>query len=110
MFATDPTQATVESDSLGAWVQLDWRTFGYTNVAVISDLAGNLVGFFRVRGVYKLDSSGDTYQGHSYYEFLDTHHQTIDKPAPPGWVCNNGMRITVEAPPNELPPLCAPPE
>ena len=46
---TDPNNAQVESDGLGAWVQLDWRTFGYTNVSVRSDLNGNLIGFFRVR-------------------------------------------------------------
>ena len=49
----------VESDGIGARVQLDSRTFGYTNVAVLSDLNGDLVGFFKVRGVYQLDKSGD---------------------------------------------------
>jgi hypothetical protein len=32
------------------------------------------VGFFRVRGVYQLASSGDSYTGHSYYQFLDANH------------------------------------
>jgi hypothetical protein len=58
----NPPPGSVESDSLGAWVQLDWRTFGYTNVAVLSDLDGNLTGFFKVRGVYKLDNSGTATQ------------------------------------------------
>ena len=107
MFNTDPTQATVESDGLGAWVQLDWRTFGYTNVAVRSDLNGNLLGFFRVRGVYQLDSSGNRYTGHSYYQFLGPNHEDT---GPDGWVCNDGVRITVEAPPKDSPPPCKPPE
>jgi hypothetical protein len=103
----DPTQAMVESDGLGAWVQLDWRTFGYTNVAVLSDLNGNLVGFFKVRGVYQLASSGDSYTGHSYFQFLDANHQDTGRD---GWVCNDGMRINVEAPPKESPPPCVPPQ
>jgi hypothetical protein len=106
----NPPPGSVESDSLGAWVQLDWRTFGYTNVAVLSDLSGNLTGFFRVRGVYQLDSSGDSYTGHSYYQFLDTDHQPTNTPVPPGWVCNDGMRISVEAPPKDEPPPCNPPQ
>ena len=81
--ATDGS-GSVESSGVGAWTQLDWRTFGYTNVAVISDLNGNLVGFFKVRGVYQLDKSGDSYTGHSYYEFLDTDHKPTNKPLPPG--------------------------
>jgi hypothetical protein len=109
-FNTDPTKGSVLSDGIGAWRQLDWRTFGYTVESIISDLNGKLVGFFRVRGVYKLDSSGDSYTGHSYYEFLDTDHQTTNTPVAPGWVCNDGVRISVEDPPNESPPLCAPPE
>jgi hypothetical protein len=100
----NPPPGSVESDSLGAWVQLDWRTFGYTNVAVLSDLNGNLTGFFKVRGVYQLDSSGDSYTGHSYYEFLDTDHKPTNTPVPPGWVCNDGVRISVEAPPKDPPP------
>ena len=104
---TDPNNAQVESDGLGAWVQLDWRTFGYTNVSVRSDLNGNLIGFFRVRGVYQLDSSGDSYTGHSYYQFLGPHHEDT---GPDGWVCNDGVRISVEALPKDPPPPCVPPQ
>ena len=75
IYNTDLTKAMVESDGIGAWVQTDWRTFGYTNVAVLSDLNGDLVGFFKVRGVYQLDNSGDSYKGHSYYEFLGPDHK-----------------------------------
>jgi hypothetical protein len=45
IFSADPQKASVQSDGLGAWAQLDWRTFAYTNVAVLSDLNGNLTVF-----------------------------------------------------------------
>jgi hypothetical protein len=107
IFNSDLAKAQVESDGLGVWVQLDWRTFNYTNVAVLSDLNGNLVGFFRVRGVYQLTGSGDSYTGHSYYQFLGPNHEDT---GPDGWVCNDGTRISVEAPPKEAPPPCTPPQ
>jgi len=100
--------AQVESDGLGAWVQLDSHTFEYTNEAVLSDLKGNLTGFFKVRGVYQLDSSGDSYTGHSYYQFLGPHHEETG--GPQGWVCNDGVRIRAESPPTEPPPPCVPPQ
>ena len=56
VFNADPRRTQVESDGLGAWVRLDWRTVGRNNVAVLSDLNGDLAGFFRVRGVYQLAS------------------------------------------------------
>jgi hypothetical protein len=56
-----------------------------------------------------LNDSGDSYAGHAYYEFLDTNHHTTNAP-PPGWVCNDGVRISVERPPMEVPPPCVPPE
>jgi len=101
IFNADPKKASVQSDGLGAWAQLDWRTFGYTNVAVLSDLNGNLTGFFRVRGVYQLNSSGDKYTGRSYYQFLGPNHEDT---GPDGWVCNDGTRIQVESPPTQPPP------
>jgi hypothetical protein len=48
----NPPPGSVLSDGFGAWVQLDWRTFGYTVISVLSDLSGNLTGFFKVSGVY----------------------------------------------------------
>jgi hypothetical protein len=107
IYNTDLTKAMVESDGIGAWVQIDWRTFGYTVFAVLSDLNGNLTGFFKVRGVYQLNSSGDNYSGHSYYEFLGPDYKNN---GPQGWVCNDGLRITFEAPPKEMPPPCVPAE
>ena len=49
IYNADLTKAMVESDGIGAWAQIDWRTFGYTVFAVLSDLNGNLTGFFKVR-------------------------------------------------------------
>jgi hypothetical protein len=92
----NPPPGSVNSDSFGVWVQLDWRTFGYTDQAVLSDLSGNLTGFFKVRGIYKLEEFGDKYTGNSYYEFLDTNHQPTTVA---GWVKNYGVRINVEPPP-----------
>jgi hypothetical protein len=94
---------SVNSDSFGAWAQLDWRSFAYTDEAVLSDLSGNLTGFFKVRGIYKLDASGDKYTGNSYYEFLDTDMRPVIDPTTKmpfaGWVTNVGKRIPVELPP-----------
>jgi hypothetical protein len=110
-FNTDPTKGSVLSDGIGAWRQLDWRTFGYTVESVRSDLNGNLTGFFYVRGVYQLDSSGDGYTGHSYYQFLGpTHEATGPNAGPSGWVCNSGVRIRVMPPPTDAPPPCVPPQ
>jgi hypothetical protein len=110
-FNTDPTKGSVLSDGIGAWRQLDWRTFGYTVESVISDLNGKLTGFFYVRGVYQLDSFGDGYTGHSYYQFLGPHHEATGPSAgPSGWVCNTGVRIRVMPPPTGAPPPCVPPQ
>jgi hypothetical protein len=110
-FNTDPTKGSVLSDGIGAWRQLDWRTFGYTVESVISDLNGKLTGFFYVRGVYQLDSSGDGYTGHSYYQFLGPNHEATGPNAgPSGWVCNSGVRIRVMPPPTDAPPPCVPPQ
>jgi hypothetical protein len=107
----NPPPGSVLSDGIGAWRQLDWRTFGYTVESVRSDLNGNLTGFFYVRGVYQLDSSGDRYTGHSYYQFLGPNHEaTGPKAGPSGWVCNSGVRIRVMPPPTDAPPPCVPPQ
>jgi hypothetical protein len=100
--------AQVESDGIGVWVQLPSPplTFEYTNEAVLSDLKGNLTGFFKVRGVYHLDPSGDIYTGNSYYQFLGPHHE--ENGGPQGWVCNDGVRIKVESPPPGPIPPCVP--
>jgi hypothetical protein len=93
-----PPPGSVKTDSFGAWVQLDWHTFGYTDQAVISDLDSNLIGFFKVRGIYTRDGSGNRYTGRSYFEFLDAHHRPTGTAS---WACNEGVRISVEQPPTD---------
>jgi hypothetical protein len=45
-FNADPTKGSVLSDGIGAWRQLDWRTFGYTVESVISRPKWQVDGFF----------------------------------------------------------------
>ena len=94
-----------ESDSLGVWTEIDSIIY-YTNEAVLSDLKGNLTGFFKVSGFYHL-TSPDSYEGNSYYQFLDPHHEVN---GPQGWVCNAGVRIKVESTPTGTPPPCVSPQ
>jgi hypothetical protein len=67
----DP-HARVSSSGVGAWTQLEWHTFAYTNEELFSDFSGNLKGFFKVSGKYTLTGSGDTYKGTSTFEVFDT--------------------------------------
>jgi hypothetical protein len=86
----------VSSSGVGAWTQLDWHTFAYTNKELLSDLSGNLTGFLKVRGIYTLSGSGDEYTGTSYFELLATDDKTVQAS---GNVTNAGKRIRVELPP-----------
>jgi len=90
-----PQTGTVTSDGVGAWTQTDWRTFVYTTKELFSDLRGNLVGFLKVRGIYKLSGSGDKYNGTSFFEVSDTNSNLLVS----GNVTNAGERIRVELPP-----------
>jgi hypothetical protein len=98
----------VETDGLGVWTQVG-STIYYTVEAVLSDLKGNLTGFFKVSGFYHLTSVGDSYEGNSYYQVLNPSHENGGLPQ--GWVCNAGVRITVESTPTDPPPPehCVPP-
>ena len=40
----------VSSSGVGAWTQLDWHTFAYTDKELFSDLSGKLTGFLRCQG------------------------------------------------------------
>src|ERR1700730_709226 len=87
----------VSSSGVGAWTQLDWHTYAYTNKELFSDFKGNLTGFLKVSGIYTLDHSGDTYAGYSFFQVYDASN-------PPGlqdsgFVTNKGERISVELPP-----------
>jgi len=100
MLASDQGSVTlnppsVSSSGVGAWTQTDWRTFVYTSKELFSDLRGNLVGFLKVRGIYKLSGSGDKYNGTSFFEVFDTNSNLLVS----GNVTNAGERIPVELPP-----------
>jgi hypothetical protein len=90
---------TVFTAGAGVWKQARRpRTFNYTSQELISDLGGNLVGLLKVRGTYILSSSGDTYEGRSFFEVF-----VGNPPAPflSGWVTNAGQRILLERPPDD---------
>ena len=89
---------SVSSDGAGAWTQLDWHRFAYTQLELFSDLKGNLTGFLKVRGIYTLSGSGDAYTDTSYYQVLDTDRNPL-VPSVAGYVNNVGERIRVELPP-----------
>ena len=93
---TDPPPATVTSDGIGAWTQLDWHRFAYTELSLFSDFSGNLTNFLKVRGTYILSGLGDNYTGTSYYEVLATDRTTV---LASGFVSNQGERIRVEPEP-----------
>lgn len=84
----------VSSSGVGAWTQLDWHTFAYTIKELFSDLNGNLTGFLKVSGIYKLTGPGDTYKGNSTFMVFDTNSNLLAK----GEVENDGVRIRVEQP------------
>ena len=98
-FASDQGTVTldppsVSSSGVGVWTQLDWHTFVYTNEELFSDLSGNLTGFLKVSGIYRLTGSGDTYKGNSTFMVFDTNSNLLAK----GEVENDGVRIRVEQP------------
>jgi hypothetical protein len=101
---TDPPPATVTSDGIGAWRQLDWHRFAYTELSLFSDFSGNLTNFLKVRGTYTLSDSGDKYSGTSYYEVLATDRATV---LASGFVSNEGERIRVEQEPTPTPDAAA---
>jgi hypothetical protein len=92
-----PTGITgaVFSAGNGAWTQLNRRRFAYTQLELISDLNGNLIGYLKVRGIYTLDSK-NTYTGNSTAEILDTNGNPLLEPVE---VTNAGERILLERPP-----------
>ena len=99
--ALDPTAVsgltgTVFTAGAGVWKQRRPRTFIYTSQELISDLGGNLLGFLKVRGTYILSSSGDTYEGRSFFEVTVGGQQLFS-----GCVTNAGQRILLERPPDD---------
>jgi len=76
------------------WAQLEKRTFALTQLELISDLSGNLVGYLKVRGVYTIAQSGDEYNGNSFAEVFDTTGNVLFSVD----VTNAGQRIQLELP------------
>jgi hypothetical protein len=91
---TGPSSPSVFTSCHGVWTHLGQRDFAYTSFELISDLDGNLVGYLKVRGIYKVSQSGNEYTGISFAQILDTDGNvlfSID-------VTNEGRRILVELP------------
>jgi hypothetical protein len=85
---------SVFTAGVGAWTHLEKRSFAYTQLGLISDLSGNLVGFLKVRGIYMVSKSGNEYSGSSFAEVLDTDGNVLFSVN----VTNAGQRIHVELP------------
>ena len=96
---TEPPPTTVTSDGVGAWKQLDWRTFSYTELSLFSDFKGNLTGSLKVSGTYMLKGFGDKYEGSSFYQVLNPDGSLQFS----GYVTNEGVRILVEPTPTPSP-------
>jgi hypothetical protein len=85
---------SVYSSGAGSWKHLHGRTFAYTQLELISDLAGNLVGYLDVRGVYTVSESGNEYTGNSFAQVVDPAGSVLFSVD----VTNAGKRIQVEVP------------
>ena len=78
----------------GAWTHLEKRDFAYTQVELISDLSGNLIGYLEVRGIYTVSKSEHEYTGTSVAQIFDTAATLLFEVQ----VGNSGRRIVVELP------------
>ena len=79
----------------GVWKHLEKREFAYTQIELISDLSGNLVGDLKVRGKLTVSSSGNEYTGSSFAEIFDTEGNVLFSVE----VTNTAQRIQLELPP-----------
>jgi hypothetical protein len=93
----DPQTGSVSSNGVGAWDQLDEHTFEYLNIGLFSDLSGNLTGFLKVRGTYRVSASGNEYTGTSVFELLGPKEEPLTPPIT-GTVSNKGEKISLEQP------------
>jgi hypothetical protein len=99
MTCSDQGGVTTEPPSVvtschGVWAHVEQRQFAYTSLALISDLSGNLVAYLKVRGIYTVSQSGDSYSGTSFAEVVDTNGNVLFSVD----VTNAGQRIQVELP------------
>lgn len=85
---------SVSTSGHGVWTPLAQRTFAYTQLELISDLSGNLVGYLKVRGIYTVAQSGDEYTGNSFAEVFDTTGNVLFSVD----VTNAGQRIQLDLP------------
>ena len=92
--AVSTTDASVFTSCHGVWKGLHGSTLAYTQVELISDLSGNLVGHLRVRGVYTVSASGNAYEGVSFAEITLTDGTVVFSSE----VTNAGERIQLELP------------
>jgi hypothetical protein len=81
----------------GVWAHVEDRTFAYTQLELISDLSGNLVGYLKVRGTLIVSESGNEWAdgSRSFAEVLDTDGNVLFSV----WVTNVAQRIRLELPP-----------
>jgi len=86
--------ASVFTSCHGVWKRLHGRTLAYTQVELISDLSGNLIGHLKVRGVYTVSASGNAYDGVSFAEIILTDGTVVFASE----VANAGERIQLELP------------
>ena len=78
----------------GVWKRLHSSTLAYTQLELISDLSGNLIGQLKVRGVYTVSASGNEYDGVSFAEIILTDGTVVFSSE----VANAGQRIQLELP------------
>ena len=81
----------------GVWKHIGGRRFAYTQLELISDLTGNLVGYLKVRGILIVSKSGNEWAdgSKSFAEVLDTEGNVLFSV----WVTNTARRIQLELPP-----------
>ena len=91
---TTGDQPGVFTSCHGVWTHLEKRIFAYTSFELISDLSGNLVGYLKVRGTYRVSASGDTYTGTSFAQIIATDGTVLFEVG----VTNAGQRIKIELP------------
>jgi len=92
--AVSTADGSVFTSCHGVWKRLHGSTLAYTQLELISDLSGNLVGQLKVRGVYTVSASGNEYEGVSFAEVILTDGTVVFSSE----VANAGRRIQLELP------------
>ena len=92
--AVSTIDGSVFTSCHGLWKRLHGRTLAYTQVELISDLSGNLIGHLKVRGVYTVSPAGNEYDGVSFAEVILADGTVVFSSE----VANAGKRIQLELP------------